>query len=115
MHERNIEVGFGTLIRTKEDEGENVFVVVNPRRKGEYFSIAPLGETNEGEKHFMVVGSSIAEDVLEVIGKMSAEEVFKALEAGHRLEGIEVSRKLRREYMKCSRLKPRAFRTPDNI
>jgi hypothetical protein len=108
MPERGIEVGFGSLIKTRQDDEEGVYVLIDVKRvHGEiWFSMAPIGEVNN-EKYFIGGGSEVPENIAEVLGKMSPEEVLDACKLGCKLDEVneKITNKLIRVLKKNSRKK----------
>ena len=80
MSEREIKVSFGTLF-TVPGEKDRVDVVINTGEEGWFFS-AQLVETDERGKSFFLAGTASRENIKDIVGKMTTEEVFIAAELG---------------------------------
>lgn len=87
MPERRIEIGFGTLFRAAENS-DRVDVIINVGR-GNWCSAAELIETSDSEKCFFIPGTATKDDLGEIIGRMSYEEMMKAAELGAKRAGLQ--------------------------
>jgi len=108
MPERELIVGFGTLLKFKEvGDVKRVGVVINVGC-GNWCSTATLRENEKGEKTFLSAGGTIEDNIDEIIGQMSVQEVFKAAELGQRLAGLKgLSDPLKKILEENSKAKPR--------
>jgi len=100
-----IEISFGTLFKVK-NYPDRTDVVINTG-KDDYFEAARLHKTEDGKDTFFWSGTAGPENIEELAGKLTPEQVFEAYKNGAKRVGIELPEEFMQILIKYSQKGPR--------
>ena len=106
MSERDLKIGFGTLFSVS-GEGKRKDVVVGVGKKG-YFFTAQVFQSGQGRDWIYHSGTAGKDNIQEIVGQLTLQQVIEALEEGTRQVGLkEINQEMKRILVRESRKKSR--------
>ena len=109
MSERDLKIGFGMLFSVS-GKGERKDVVVGVGEKGRFFA-AQVFQSAQGRDWIYPSGTANKNNIQEIIGQLTLQQVIEALEEGTRQRGLkEINPEMKRILINESRRKPRLLR-----
>lgn len=109
MHERGIEISFGTIFKAAGYEDR--LDVITDVGEGESFSSACLHVTENGERWFLQGGGGSRNNIEKIVGQLTLQEVIEALRLGiKQIDLPELPEGAEESLEKSSRANPRILK-----